>query len=117
ALTLRSGPIWSLPNPSYHRRVVESAVRAAGLLPSDINSCNHVQSLIGIVSAGAGIAMLTEQLVADRVANGTLVKIPVARPTTMIDFVAVRRHNEADPIVLRVFEQLLTMHFPTLSGH
>lgn len=111
-VSLQDGPVWSLPRPSYHYYFIAAAIRAArveGVPMPTINTCNHVQTLIKVIAAGSGMAMLPEQQVRDRVANGEFQKLPFSQPTHTIDFAVVRRHEEADTIVLKVFDQALKM--------
>lgn len=107
--SLKDGPVWSLPRPSYHHRVVAGAMRACGLSTSGINTCNHVQTLIEIVKSGRGMGLLPEQQVTHSLATGALRRLEMRQPTYAIEFLAARRHEETDPIILNVFQQVLKM--------
>ena len=109
AAALKDGPVWSLPRPSYQHRVVADAMRACGLPTSAINTCNHVQTLIEIVKSGRGMGLLSEQQVTQSLATGALRRLEMQQPTYAIEFLAARRHEETDPIVLKVFEHVLKM--------
>lgn len=108
--SLADGPVWSLPRPSTHYGVVAGVLRAQGLPTSSINTCNHVQALIEIVSAGQGIGLLTEQpRVLDGLASGALRRLRMPQPTHTVEFVAARRQDETDPVILKAFDHVLKM--------
>ncbi|WP_186332150.1 LysR family transcriptional regulator [Bordetella genomosp. 13] len=110
AASLADGPVWSLPRPSTHYGVVAGLMRAHGLPTSSINTCNHVQVLIEIVSAGRGIALLAEQQqVLDGLSSGALRRLRMPQPAHTVEFVAARRQDETDPVILAVFEHVLKM--------
>ncbi len=104
-VSLHDGPIWALPRPSHHHLLTTSMLREAGLPPSGINACNHVQAMIDIVRAGAGIGMLPEHLVGEDLARGVLRRLDIEAAPHALELHAVRRRDEADPVVLRVFER------------
>lgn len=103
------GPVWSLPHPSYQYRVVASALKAQGIPVSHIHTCNHVHTLIEIVKSGRGVGLLSEQQVARSLASGELRCLDIEQPTQTIEFLAARRVEETDPVILRVFDEVCKM--------
>lgn len=99
-----SPPIWSLPRHSPLHQVMLDTVAEQRIAHRSINSCNNARTLIDIVAAGQGIAVLPETMVRNEIASGTLVEA-LPRPERQILFQAAIRSQESDPVVLDIFRR------------
>ncbi len=100
--------IWSLSKPSYQYQITHEVIkRLAGPAPS-INTCNNVKTMIEVVKAGAGIAMLPENLVRQELKCGELVslsKLGMKKHDHVIEFFVVKRRLENDPLLCDLFKK------------
>jgi DNA-binding transcriptional LysR family regulator len=99
-----STPIWSVGEHSPIHRVTCESLRAAGLPVRAINTCNNVQTMLGIVAGGAGAAVFPEAMAQQLIDSGDLVECQ-ARPKSRIRFEVAVRANESDPVVLELFRR------------
>jgi|GEM_PF-426783 len=77
---------------------------SAQLTPRAIATCDNVRTLIDIVLAGGGAAVMPETMVRAQLAAGTLVEI-TPRPARQLQFEAAIRETERDPLVLELFRR------------
>ncbi|NBC36729.1 LysR family transcriptional regulator [Novosphingobium sp. FSY-8] len=99
-------PIWSLPRHSpLHQVMIQALGDATTTLSApDIRTCNNVRTLIDIVAAGRGVALLPEIMTREAVASGRLT--PVWQVAGRgVEFQAAIRAEESDPIVLELFRR------------
>jgi DNA-binding transcriptional LysR family regulator len=69
-----------------------------------VATCDNVRTLIDIVLAGRGAAVMPETMVRAELAAGTLVEI-APRPQRQLQFEAAIREIERDPLVLELFRR------------
>lgn len=93
-------PIWSLSYPSASHSMTMSMLEEWGIESAQINTCNHIMSLIAIIATGAGTALLPEILVRDHIARAELVPLLAGQPKAQIQFVMAWR-DDVSPSVLR----------------
>ena len=97
-------PIWALPPGSPLNAVTRECLASAQLTPRAIATCDNVRTLIDIVLAGGGAAVMPETMVRAQLAAGTLVEI-TPRPARQLQFEAAIRETERDPLVLELFRR------------
>jgi len=105
-------PVWTLPPGSPLNAVTHEclagghfATRAgAPFQTRAIATCDNVRTLIDIVLAGGGAAVMPETMVRAQLAAGTLVEI-APRPLRQLQFEAAIRETERDPLVLELFRR------------
>ena len=87
------------------RWLASPQVVAAGGLPCrSVNICNNVQTMIGIVAAGAGAGLFPATMVRAAMADGRLVEV-LPPPAQTIPFEAAIRAGEQDPLILELFRR------------
>ena len=67
-------------------------------------TCGNVRTLIDIVLAGRGAAVMPETMVRADLARGALVEV-APRPARVLQFEAAIRDTERDPLVLELFRR------------
>lgn len=97
-------PVWSVGAHSPIHQVMIASLTADGLNYRSLNTCNNVQTMIGIVAAGQGAALFPEIMVRDQIADGRLVEILPA-PSARIRFEAAIRSSEQDPVILELYRR------------
>ena len=105
-------PIWALPPGSPLNAVTHECLANAHLTPHAsahpttraIATCDNVRTLIDIVLAGGGAAVMPETMVRGLLAAGMLVEI-TPRPARQLQFEAAIRETERDPLVLELFRR------------
>jgi DNA-binding transcriptional LysR family regulator len=97
-------PVWSIPSHSPLHGVMLETLALHGIHPRTIGTCNNVRTLIEIVLAGRGAALLPETMVRADLASGALVEV-LPRPTRQIRFEAAIRSTEQDPLILELFRR------------
>jgi len=97
-------PVWSIGAHSPIHQVMSESL-ASGQMPyRSLNTCNNVQTMIGIVAAGQGAALFPEIMVRDHLAEGRLVEV-LPPPRARIRFEAAIRSNEQDPLILELYRR------------
>jgi DNA-binding transcriptional LysR family regulator len=97
---LRSQVIWSLSPSSATYAMTQSALHALGLSAQTICTCNHTVALLGMVTAGAGVALLPEIMVRGHLAKAELVLFASELPMPEVEFVAAW-HGASDQHVVQ----------------
>ena len=97
-------PIWALPPGSPLNAVTHECLASAELSTRAIATCDNMRTLIDIVLAGGGAAVMPETMVRTLLAAGTLVEI-APRPLRQLQFEAAIRETERDPLVLELFRR------------
>ncbi len=103
-------PVWSLSRPSHLYQVMVESVRQSELKRRVINTCNHVRTLIDVITSGAGIGILPEVLVRDRIRSGKLVPVSNSLKAAPIEFFVVVHRSEDEPVVLDIFRRAKKLH-------
>lgn len=96
-------PVWSVGAHSPIHRVLQDTL-AGGLPCRSVNICNNVQTMIGIVAAGAGAGLFPATMVRAAMADGRLVEV-LPPPAQTIPFEAAIRAGEQDPLILELFRR------------
>jgi len=97
-------PIWALPPSSPLNAVTHEWLSGTGLAARAVATCDNVRTLIDIVLAGSGAAVMPETMVRADLARGALVEI-APRPRRQLQFEAAIRETERDPLVLELFRR------------
>lgn len=92
-------PIWSLSYPSASHSITMSMLEGWGIVPDQLNTCNHIMSLIAIVASGAGAALFPEILVRGHLARAELIPL-LPEAQSQIPFV-IAWQGDASTTVLR----------------
>jgi len=96
--------VWSLPGHSPMHGVMLESLATHGIEPRGGGTCNNVRTLIDIVLAGGGAAVLPETMVRAELASGALMEV-LPRPARQIRFEAAIRAQERDPLILELFRR------------
>ncbi|MBC2665107.1 LysR family transcriptional regulator [Novosphingobium flavum] len=96
--------VWSLGQQSPLHRVMRRSLERQDLSWRSIDHCSNVQTIIQIVAAGTGAALLPETMARRAMAEGALVEV-LEPPAEGIEFQAAVRADEGDPLVLDLFER------------
>jgi DNA-binding transcriptional LysR family regulator len=99
---LTEQPIWCLARPSHMYPMATDTLRALGLGQVHLNTCNSLQAMLGIVSAGGGISMLPENMVADALRRRTLVRVAPELPSQSLEFVIAHDRDQGQPVVRHI---------------
>ena len=99
---LSSHPIWCLARPSHMYPMAVETLKALGLPPVSINTCNSLQTMVSIVMAGGGISMLPENMVADALKRRQLVRLSPDMPAQQLDFVIAHDLDQEQPVVRHI---------------
>ncbi|RVU03758.1 LysR family transcriptional regulator [Novosphingobium umbonatum] len=97
-------PVWSLPRHSPLHQLMLAAMEERPSPPPAIRTCNNVRTLIDIVAAGQGVALLPEAMTREALAAGRLARVWPS-PKGRIEFQAAIRAEESDPVVLELFRR------------
>lgn len=101
-------PVWSIGAHSPIHQVLTGELAkgpASGRAPHrSLNTCNNVQTMIGLVAGGHGAALFPEIMVRQHMADGRLVEV-LPPPDARIHFQAAIRSAEQDPVILELFRR------------
>jgi len=97
-------PIWSLPDSSPLHAVTHECLAQFSLPARSIATCDNVRTLIDIVLAGNGAAVVPETMARADLARGALVEI-APRPNRKLRFEVAIRETERDLLVLELFRR------------
>ncbi|MDF8331949.1 LysR family transcriptional regulator [Novosphingobium cyanobacteriorum] len=97
-------PVWSIPSHSPLHGVMRESLAQHGIAPPTIATCNNVRTLVEIVLAGRGAAVLPETMIRAELASGALVEV-LPRPKRQVRFEAAIRSTESDPLILELFRR------------
>lgn len=97
-------PVWSIPSHSPMHGVMLETLAQNGIEPRSVGTCNNVRTLVDIVMAGGGAALLPETMVRAELQGGTLAEV-LPRPARPICFEAAIRAQERDPLILELFRR------------
>lgn len=97
-------PVWSVGAHSPIHQVMRGELASRGLPVRSVNTCNNVETMIGIVAQGSGAALFPETMVRRQLAEGSLVEL-LAPPQARIEFQAAIRAGEGDPLIRELFRR------------
>jgi DNA-binding transcriptional LysR family regulator len=103
--SLNDAPVWTLSKPSFQYQLTVEELQRQGIVTKNINTCNHVKTLIELVLSGTGVAMLPEKLIKQELEKDLLIKIPNAGLTHTIEFFVAMRKNEDDILLNEIFNR------------
>lgn len=98
-------PLWSLPSHSPIHQLMKEALDAPPACACAINLCNNVRTMIDLVMAGDGFALVPKAMVRPRLASGALVPVLESRAVTPIMFHVVSRAAEGNPVVREILRR------------
>jgi DNA-binding transcriptional LysR family regulator len=101
---LGSHPIWCLARPSHMFPSALETLRRYGAAQSNINTCNNLQTMVEMVVHGAGIALLPQNMVDERIRNRELVEISGELPPEKLEFVIARHRDQEQAIIRHIVE-------------
>ncbi|MEN9717235.1 MAG: hypothetical protein RIQ99_113 [Pseudomonadota bacterium] len=101
-------PVWSIGAHSPIHQIMLKSLSDAGNPYRSLNTCNNVQTMIGIIAAGHGAALFPESMVRNQLAAGQLAEVLPA-PSSRIRFEAAIRSNEQDPVILDLFRRAASL--------
>lgn len=97
-------PVWSIGAHSPIHQVLMNDLASGRAPHRSLNSCNNVQTMIGIVAAEGGAALFPESMTRAALAEGRLVEV-LPPPPAKIRFEAAIRSGEQDPVILELFRR------------
>lgn len=66
-------PLWCVPQPSYYFNLAMDGLAQHGLVPRQVNSCNHMVAAYELAIAEAGVVLVGREIAQVALAAGTLV--------------------------------------------
>lgn len=97
-------PVWSLPGLSPLHRITRESLVEQGIVARTLGTCNNVRTLVDVVLAGQGAAILPLAMIRAELASGALAEV-LPRPARTIAFEAAIRADETDPLILELFRR------------
>ncbi|MFM0505886.1 LysR family transcriptional regulator [Paraburkholderia caffeinilytica] len=97
---LSKQPVFTLSRESHMHGHILSWFAAHDLRPKLIHGCNSVNTVIGLVRGGCGVAPLPVILVEKEIASGQLEILEFAPPVDHYEFFVVRERSMIDPTIL-----------------
>ncbi len=104
ATRLQGLAIWCVHADSFYFGTATAGLRAQGADLARVNATGNTLAVARIVAAGAGIGLVSERLVGEDLARGTLVPLPDLAPCETIEFSVVTMADAGSPIVDEVVE-------------
>lgn len=101
---LASQPIWCLARPSHMQPMAVETLRLHGVTLTDINTSNNLQSMVGIVAAGGGIALLPSNMVEGHIRRRELSALSDLLPPQPLEFVIAHHRDQEQMVIRRVVE-------------
>ena len=96
-------PVWSLSKTSLLFPILASELDEKNSRVN-VNMCDNITAMVGLLAAGAGIGILPEMLVSEELNSGQLVRIGKGRADTSLPFVAAWHSDEKQVAVLTLIE-------------
>ncbi|KKC27018.1 LysR family transcriptional regulator [Sphingomonas sp. SRS2] len=103
-----AAPMWLLHRHSPIHGLALAELGDGAPPEAMINSCNNVRALIDIVLRDGGVSFVPEVMVRDHIASEALVRLHADRHRS-IEFSAVIRAQERDPLVRSIFQQIAAL--------
>lgn len=97
-------PIWCVHRESFYWSDATRRLLAHGAQLGNVNAIDNTLAAARIVSAGAGVGLLSENLIQRELLAGTLVPIPDLLPCEEIEFSVVCANDRGGRIVPEVME-------------
>ena len=104
AQVLAAHPVWCLARPSHMQPMALETLRRHQVPLTNINTSTNLQSMVEIVAAGAGIALLPANLVAAHIKRGSLVPLSAGLPPERLDFVIARHRDQHQAVIQKIVE-------------
>ncbi|MGB3072050.1 MAG: LysR family transcriptional regulator [Ottowia sp.] len=101
---LMAQAIWSLASPSASYTMTQSMMHALEVAPEAIFTCNHILTLIEMIVAGCGIALVPEILVRGHIAQSKLVSVLPDVASLELEFVIAWHGAAEQPVIRNVVE-------------
>jgi DNA-binding transcriptional LysR family regulator len=101
---LERHPMWCLARPSHMYPLAIATLREHGAPLTNVNTCNSLQTMVAMVARGAGIALLPDNLLADRLRRRELARLDQWLAPQRLDFVIVRHRDQQQTVVRRIVE-------------
>jgi DNA-binding transcriptional LysR family regulator len=104
---LEAHPIWCVARPSHMHPMAVETLRQYGLSHQTINTSDSVQSIVEIVASGAGIGILPEPLVAQRLKSQELQLLSAQLKPQRLEFVVAHHRDQNQQIIQRIVDETL----------
>ena len=104
---LEAHPIWCVARPSHMHPMAVETLRQYGLSHQTINTSDSVQSIVEIVASGAGIGILPEPLVAQRLKSKELQLLSAQLKPQRLEFVVAHHRDQNQQIIQRIVDETL----------
>jgi DNA-binding transcriptional LysR family regulator len=111
---LEAHTIWCVARPSHMHPMVVETLRRHGLNQKTINTSSSVQSIVEIVTSGAGIAMLPDLLVIKRLLSKELQLLSAQLKPERLEFVMAHHRDQDQQIIKKIVDEamLASAFFP-----
>ncbi|KKW91808.1 MULTISPECIES: LysR family transcriptional regulator [Sphingobium] len=97
-------PLWSVARSSPMHDLMATMIRKSSFQHPHVHNCNNVRSLIDIVESGGGIGLFPLNMVEEKIAAGSLVKLDEEVPPPILLQTAMRS-GDHDPIISELFRR------------
>lgn len=101
---LEQQPFWCVARPSHMHPLAVQALRRLGLPHKTINTSDSVQCIVGMVAAGAGVALLPEPLVGGLLQRGEVVALTPPQGPERLGFVVARHREHEQALVTHIMQ-------------
>ncbi|MBV8049519.1 MAG: LysR family transcriptional regulator [Paludibacterium sp.] len=103
---------------SFHRLTSE-LWRELSIAPRKVAECDHLDTLVSLVTAGVGVGLLREEIALGLEAEGALYVVPGVRKRYDLQFI-YPADRESDPVIrllLDTLNEVWQLHDPEVLGH
>jgi DNA-binding transcriptional LysR family regulator len=108
--TLASLPVITVSQPSSNHTLVISWFRNAGVEPENVSSCNSLSTMLQLVAAGHGVAVMSPAIMKAEIESGlihTLISKPRLRQQKYLVAHQVERHGSGVDMIVRLTRDML----------
>lgn len=99
--------IWCLARPSHMYPMAVETLRRHGAPLTNINTSNNLQTMVGIVASGGGLALLPSNMVEGHLKRRSLVALSDVLPPQPLEFVIAHHRDQEQSVIRRIVEAAL----------
>lgn len=98
-------PFWSLASHSPIYQRMRAGLAQLHMSDALLNLSNNARMMVDIAKAGGGVGVFPEPMVRSEVSRGELVVLPDMPDLEPVNFLALTRAAETDPILQRIYSE------------
>lgn len=104
ATLLAGKPVWALARPSAMYEMTLAEIDSIGARIGHLNTCTQIQTLIEMVAAGAGVALLPDVMIGDYLRDQRLRPALRGAAPRSLDFVIAWNAHEEQAVIRSIVE-------------